>query len=87
MKKAVFWDVAPCSLIEVYAMFQRCLMPPSSEDIKTEETQENLGQDIRFSGRDLNPGPPEYKAIVLTTIPPCSVTLNSVSPFSELGRL
>jgi hypothetical protein len=28
MKMAVFWDVAPCSLVEV--MFQRYLLPPSS---------------------------------------------------------
>jgi hypothetical protein len=33
----------------------------------TEKTTKNLSQDSRFSGRDLNPGPPEYKAGMLTT--------------------
>jgi hypothetical protein len=31
------------------------------------KTMINLSQDIRPSGRDLNPGPPEYEAGVLTT--------------------
>jgi hypothetical protein len=30
---------------------------------------ENLSQDSRSLGRDLNPGPPEYEAGVLTTLP------------------
>jgi hypothetical protein len=30
MKMAVFWVVAPCSLVEVYTTFQRALLPPSS---------------------------------------------------------
>jgi hypothetical protein len=35
----------------------------------TEENNENLNQDSRFPGRDLNPGPPEYEAAVLTIRP------------------
>jgi hypothetical protein len=31
------------------------------------KTTKNLSQDSRSPGRDLNPGPPEYKAGVLTT--------------------
>jgi hypothetical protein len=30
MKMTVFWDVAPCSLVETDWMFQRCLLPPLS---------------------------------------------------------
>jgi hypothetical protein len=37
------------------------------------KTMRNLGQDNGFPGRDLNPGPPEYEAGVLTTRPRCSV--------------
>jgi hypothetical protein len=33
----------------------------------TEENHEKLSQDIRSPGRDLNPGRPEYEAVVLTT--------------------
>jgi hypothetical protein len=32
MKMAVFWVVVPCSLVEVYLVFQRSLLPPSSSD-------------------------------------------------------
>jgi hypothetical protein len=32
-------------------------------------TEENHSQDVRFPGRDLNPGPSDYEAIVLTTRP------------------
>jgi hypothetical protein len=32
----------------------------------TEENYGNLNQDYRSLGRDLNPGPPEYQAGVLT---------------------
>jgi hypothetical protein len=30
MEMAVFWVVAPCSLVELYQFFQRSLLPPSS---------------------------------------------------------
>jgi hypothetical protein len=30
MKMTVLWDVEPCSLVEVYRRFQRCILPPSS---------------------------------------------------------
>jgi hypothetical protein len=33
MKMTVFWDVAPCSLVEVYPTFLRCLLSPSSGPI------------------------------------------------------
>jgi hypothetical protein len=33
------------------------------------KTTKNLSQDSRSPGRDLNPGPPEYEAGVLTTRP------------------
>jgi hypothetical protein len=36
-------------------------------------TTKNLSQDRRTSGRDLNSGPPEYEAAVLSTQPRCSV--------------
>jgi hypothetical protein len=39
----------------------------------TEETVENLSQDCRSPGRDLNQEPPEYEAGVLSTRPRCSV--------------
>jgi hypothetical protein len=32
-------------------------------------TEENHGQDVRFPGQDLNQGPSDYEAIVLTTRP------------------
>jgi hypothetical protein len=35
----------------------------------TEENHENLNQDSQSPGRDLNPGPPEYEAEMLTTRP------------------
>jgi hypothetical protein len=34
---------------------------------ETEENHENLSHNSRSPGRDLNPGPPEYEAGVLTT--------------------
>jgi hypothetical protein len=34
---------------------------------------ENLNQDSQSMGRDLNSGPPEHKAGMLTTQPQCSV--------------
>jgi hypothetical protein len=34
---------------------------------ETEETLENLIQDTATVGHDLNPGPPEYEARLLTT--------------------
>jgi hypothetical protein len=34
---------------------------------------EGSGEDSRYSGRDLNPGPPEYEAAVLTTRPRRSI--------------
>jgi hypothetical protein len=37
------------------------------------KTTKDLSQDSRFPGRDLNPGPPEYEAVVLTTQPRCSM--------------
>jgi hypothetical protein len=33
----------------------------------TQENSKNLSQDSRSPGQDLNPGPPEYGAGVLTT--------------------
>jgi hypothetical protein len=31
MKMAVFWDAAPCCLVDIDCLtFQRCLLPPSS---------------------------------------------------------
>jgi hypothetical protein len=33
---------------------------------KTEENYKNLSQNSQYTGRDLNPGPPEYEAGVLT---------------------
>jgi hypothetical protein len=36
----------------------------------TEETTKNLSQGSRSSGRDLNPGLPEYEAVMLSTEPP-----------------
>jgi hypothetical protein len=33
------------------------------------KTMKTLSQDSQFPGRDLNPGPPEYEAGVLTTHP------------------
>jgi hypothetical protein len=36
---------------------------------RTAENHENLSQDTRFPGRDLNQRPPQYKAGVLTTLP------------------
>jgi hypothetical protein len=36
---------------------------------RTEENHENLNQDIQSPGRDMNPGPSEYEAVVLTTRP------------------
>jgi hypothetical protein len=44
------------------------------------KTTKNLSQDRRSLGRDLNPGPPEYEAGVLTTRP-----RRSVSPVLPLG--
>jgi hypothetical protein len=35
----------------------------------TKENHENLSQDSQSLGRDLNPGPPEYEADVLTDWP------------------
>jgi hypothetical protein len=35
----------------------------------TEENKEILRQDSRSSGKDLNPGPPEYDAGILTPPP------------------
>jgi hypothetical protein len=40
----------------------------------TKENHENLSEDSRFPGRDLNPIPPEYEVGVLTTRPRRSVT-------------
>jgi hypothetical protein len=40
---------------------------------RTRKTIKNLSQDSRSPGRDLNPGPPEYEAGVLTTRSQCSV--------------
>jgi hypothetical protein len=40
----------------------------------TEENHEKISQDIRSPGSDLNPGPPEYEAGVLTTRPRRSVS-------------
>jgi hypothetical protein len=37
------------------------------------KTTKNLSQDRRSPGRDLNPGPPEYEAVVLNTRPRLSV--------------
>jgi hypothetical protein len=42
--------------------------------VGTEENDENLSQDSQSPGRDLNPGPPEYEAEVLTTRSRSSVT-------------
>jgi hypothetical protein len=53
------------------------------------ETTVNLSQDSRSSGRDLNPGPPEYVAGVLTALPRRSIrkyTMGNVhSTFSSTG--
>jgi hypothetical protein len=40
----------------------------------TERNHENQCQDIRSPGRDLNPGPAEYEAGVLTTRSRCSTS-------------
>jgi hypothetical protein len=49
------------------------------------ETAKNLFQDIRSAGRDLNPGPPEYEAGVLTTRPRHSLrTFIAMNNFSSL---
>jgi hypothetical protein len=29
-RMAIFWNIAPCSLVDNWLMFQRCLLPPSS---------------------------------------------------------
>jgi hypothetical protein len=39
----------------------------------TEENHEHLNLDSLSPCRDLNPGPPEYEAGLLTTQPRCSV--------------
>jgi hypothetical protein len=36
---------------------------------ETEENHDIISQDIRCSGRDMKPGPPEYEAGMLTTRP------------------
>jgi hypothetical protein len=33
------------------------------------KTLKNLSEDTQSPDRDLNPGPPEYEAVVLTTVP------------------
>jgi hypothetical protein len=40
-----------------------------------EENHENFSQDSWSPGRDLNPGPPEYEAGMLTTLPRRSVAV------------
>jgi hypothetical protein len=45
----------------------------------TEENHENLRQGIWSPGRDMNPGPPEYEAGVLTTRPRLFDSKNHVS--------
>jgi hypothetical protein len=40
---------------------------------RTEENHEDLSQDSRSLGRELNLNPPEYEAGVLTTQPQCWV--------------
>jgi hypothetical protein len=43
----------------------------------TENNHENLDQDSRSPGRDLDPEPPEYEAGTLTDRPRCSVKTNT----------
>jgi hypothetical protein len=50
----VFWDFAPCSLVESLLSFQRCLLPPSSRrlialmmEASTSETSVNFYQTTR----------------------------------------
>jgi hypothetical protein len=38
----------------------------------TEKNHENVSQDSRFSGRDVNPRPPKYEALMLITKPQSS---------------
>jgi hypothetical protein len=45
------------------------------------KTTKNLSQGSRSPGRDLNPGPPEYEAGVLTTRPRRSVNLIIMASF------
>jgi hypothetical protein len=52
LKKAVFWDVAPCSLVEVYRRFRGayCLHYQGDEEAaNTSETSVNLYQIIRHN--------------------------------------
>jgi hypothetical protein len=52
------------------------------------KTMKNLGQDSRHSDQDLNPGPPEHEAGVLTIRPRRPVTLSILSDREVLvGRL
>jgi hypothetical protein len=58
---------------------------------ESEESQEYLSQDGRSSGPDLNPGPPQYEAGVLTCGPPSWVLARSkrfgCGPGDETARV
>jgi hypothetical protein len=41
IKSTVFWDVMLCSLVEVLPMFQRNILPPSSE-LKNNPSKQTL---------------------------------------------
>jgi hypothetical protein len=46
MEMAVFWDVAPCSLVEVYRRFRGVLM---MEAVSTSETSVNFNKTTRYN--------------------------------------
>jgi hypothetical protein len=50
------------------------------------ENHENLSQDSLSTGRDLNPGTPEYEAEVLTTRLRRLITLNSFTSWCCKSR-